>query len=141
IPAGQRVLLTGPSGSGKSTVLRALAGLLDPEAGELEGQMPRAQRPGERALLLQDPVHALVGADVGRDIAFGPENAALPREEIWERVETAARAAAVDVPLSRDPLRSSGGQQQRIALAGSLALEPEALLLDEPCSMLDAPTA
>lgn len=141
IPAGQRVLLAGASGSGKSTVLRALAGLLDPEAGELAGQAEPPARPGERGLLLQNPANALVAATVGREAAFGPENAALPRPEIHQRAADALDAARVDVGSGREPLATSGGQQQRIALAGSLALEPDVLLLDEPTSMLDEPTA
>ncbi|MEE1619227.1 ATP-binding cassette domain-containing protein [Brachybacterium sp. J153] len=142
IPAGQRVLLAGPSGSGKSTVLRALAGLLDPEDGELAGTAPGpAERAGQRGLLLQNPSQAMVGATVTRDAAFGPENAALPRQEIHERVAAALEAARVDVEAGRPPLDCSGGQQQRIALAGALALHPGALLLDEPTSMLDPATA
>ncbi len=141
IPAGQRVLLAGASGSGKSTVLRALAGLLDPEAGELSGQAPAPARPGERGMLLQNPVHAMVGATVGRDAAFGPENAEMPRPQIHACAAEAVEAARVDVDADRVPLEASGGQQQRIALAGALALAPGALLLDEPTSMLDAPTA
>nr|WP_283774601.1 ATP-binding cassette domain-containing protein [Brachybacterium equifaecis] len=147
IPAGQRVLLVGRSGSGKSTLLRALAGLLDESTGELSGSMPLAGRPGERALLLQQPLHAIVGASVGRDTAFGPENARCSRPEIQERVSRALQEARVvgaeDPRTSADsiPWELSGGQQQRLALAGSLALEPGALLLDEPLSMLDGPTA
>lgn len=141
IPAGQRVLLAGASGSGKSTVLRALAGLLDEEAGELTGSTPGPARPGERGLLLQNPVDALVAATVGREAAFGPENAALPREEIQARTTAALDAAMVDLPSGRAPLDASGGQQQRLALAGSLALDPSVLLLDEPTSMLDGDTA
>ena len=133
IPAGQRVLLTGPSGSGKSTVLRALAGLLDEESGELAGNAPGPARPG--------PLDALIAVTVGREAAFGPENATLPREEIQRRVTAALDAAHVDLEASRAPLEASGGQQQRLALAGSLALGPSALLLDEPTSMLDADTA
>ncbi|GAA4524334.1 ATP-binding cassette domain-containing protein [Brachybacterium paraconglomeratum] len=141
IPTGQRVLLAGASGSGKSTVLRALAGLLDEETGELSGSAPGPARPGERGLLLQNPLDALVAATVGREAAFGPENAALPREEIQARTTAALDAALVDLPSDRAPLEASGGQQQRLALAGSLALDPAALLLDEPTSMLDADTA
>ena len=141
VPAGQRVLLTGASGSGKSTVLRALAGLLDPESGDLEQAPAGPDRPGERGLLLQNPAHAVVGASVGRDTAIGPENAALPRAEIHDRVRAALEAAAVDVDATRDPLAVSGGQQQRVALAGALALHPEVLLLDEPTSMLDEEAA
>lgn len=141
IPPGQRVLLAGASGSGKSTVLRALAGLLDPEDGDGEGLVPAPSRPGERGLLLQNPVHALVGATVARDAAFGPENAGLPRPELTERAARALEAARVDLDPERAPMDASGGQQQRIALAGALALRPDLLLLDEPTSMLDAPTA
>lgn len=141
IPAGQRVLLAGASGSGKSTVLRALAALLDPQAGDLSGQASAPQRPGERGMLLQNPVHALVGASVGRDAAFGPENAGMSRPLIQERAAEALDAACVDLDADHPPLDASGGQQQRIALAGALALAPGALLLDEPTSMLDEPTA
>ncbi|MGP5638038.1 ATP-binding cassette domain-containing protein [Brachybacterium tyrofermentans] len=141
IPPGQRVLLAGASGSGKSTVLRALAGLLDEETGEGSGLVPPPQRPGERGLLLQNPSHALVAATIRRDAAFGPENAALDRTEIHRRAADALASARVDLDASRAPLDVSGGQQQRIALAGSLALGPDLLLLDEPTSMLDAATA
>ncbi|GAA1484616.1 ATP-binding cassette domain-containing protein [Brachybacterium fresconis] len=141
IPAGERVLLAGASGSGKSTVLRALAGLLDPETGQGTGVPGPPDRPGERGLLLQNPADALVAATIRRDVAFGPENAALSRPAIGQRVADALPAARVELDLERAPLETSGGQQQRIALAGALALRPDVLLLDEPTSMLDAATA
>ena len=135
------MLLAGASGSGKSTVLRALAGLLDEESGEGTGLSAPPTRPGETGLLLQNPAHALVAATIFRDVAFGPENAALGRAEIRQRVSQALAAARVGIDPSRAPLDASGGQQQRIALAGTLALEPDLLLLDEPTSMLDPATA
>jgi energy-coupling factor transport system ATP-binding protein len=136
------VLLAGPSGSGKSTLLRAVAGVLETaDHGELSGEVAvdgvaPQQAPGTVALLLQDPTAAIVGERVGRDVAFGPENLGLPRTAIWQRVHAALRA--VDFPYDVDHLSAalSGGESQRLALAGALALEPRVVLLDEPTSML-----
>nr|WP_240896769.1 ATP-binding cassette domain-containing protein [Kineococcus vitellinus] len=143
VPAGQRVLLVGPSGAGKSTVLRALAGLLEDDV-DARGEVllgGRPARPGEVGLLLQDPLDTVVAATAGRDTAFGPENAGLPREEVWRRVAQAHAAAHHVAGRDRDVATLSGGERQRLALAGALAVQPSVLLLDEPTSMLDAPTA
>ncbi len=142
LAAGERVLLVGPSGSGKSTLLRALAGLLDDSLGELTGDVrlgthaPGA-RPGQVGLMLQDPMHSLVAEHVGRDAAFGPENAAQPPAAV--RAHAAASLAAVGFPYGADHHSTalSGGQMQRLSLAGTLALDPDLLLLDEPTAMLD----
>jgi energy-coupling factor transporter ATP-binding protein EcfA2 len=139
IEPGERVLLVGPSGAGKSTLLHGLAGALGAAiAGELSGT---AEVDGRLGLLLQNPADAIVAERMGRDVAFGPENAAMPRDQIWERVDAAL--AAVGLTYGRDHFTSalSGGEQQRLALAGVLALRPDLLLLDEPTSMLDAVTA
>jgi len=143
VGAGERVLLLGPSGSGKSTLLAALAGLLDPaNAGDAEGRLtvdgldPRAAR-DRSGLMLQDPETQLVMARAGDDVAFGPENRAVPDVEIWRRVDDAL--GAVGFPYARDRRTDqlSGGEQQRLALAGILALSPRLLLLDEPTANLD----
>jgi energy-coupling factor transport system ATP-binding protein len=143
IEPGERVLLAGPSGSGKSTLLRALAGLLlAADVGDLSGSVtvdgePPQARPGTVGLLLQDPAAAVVAERVGRDVAFGLENLAVPRSEMPARVRAALDAVAFPYPVSRATRALSGGELQRLALAGALVLEPRVLLLDEPTAMLD----
>jgi len=143
VQPGERVLLLGPSGAGKSTLLAALAGLVDPRGGaETEGQLlvdgrdPRDAR-DRTGLLFQDPESQIVMGRAGDDVAFGLENRCVPTEGIWHRVDAALDA--VEFPYSRDrPTHAlSGGEQQRLALAGTLALRPGLLLLDEPTASLD----
>jgi energy-coupling factor transport system ATP-binding protein len=148
IPAGQRVLLAGPSGAGKSSLLHAIAGLLlTAGSGELSGsvRIGTSESGGERAgrvgLLLQDPLAGLVADTVGRDVAFGLENSRVPRDVIWPRVHAALRDAAFPYPVDHPTAALSGGETQRLALAGSLAFGGEVMLLDEPTSMLDPAAA
>ena len=131
IPAGQRVLLLGPSGSGKSTFLAGLAGTL------LLDNVQAHQARRRAGLLLQDPDAQLVMNRVGDDVAFGPENHGVPGEQIWPLVDEALRL--VGFGYGRDRLTSalSGGEKQRLALAGVIALRPGLLLLDEPTANLD----
>lgn len=139
IEAGERVLLLGASGAGKSSVLHALAGALGSTiAGDLTGDVSVGGRLG---LLTQDPTDAVVADRIGRDVAFGPENVGLGREQIWARVDDALAAVGLSYGRDHPTVALSGGEQQRLALAGVLALEPDVMLLDEPTSMLDAATA
>ncbi|MEJ7743883.1 MAG: ATP-binding cassette domain-containing protein [Nocardioidaceae bacterium] len=143
IPAGQRVLVTGPSGAGKSTLLRAIAGLLlAADHGDLLGRVRVAGHPAEESagrvgVLLQDPEANVVAETVGRDVAFGLENRQVPRKDIWPRVTAALDASAFHYSLDHPTSALSGGELQRLALAGSLVLDSSVLLLDEPTSMLD----
>lgn len=143
IEPGERVLLLGASGSGKSTLLQGLAGVLGGEdEGEQAGALlidgvPAGKARGRAGLVLQDPDAQVILARVGDDVAFGCENLAVPRAEIWPRVAHALDAVGLDVPLDRATKTLSGGQKQRLALAGLLAMRPGLVLLDEPTANLD----
>jgi energy-coupling factor transport system ATP-binding protein len=139
VPAGQRVLLVGPSGAGKSTLLMALIGALGTTlAGDLTGSVAVTGRAG---LLPQNPADAVVAEHIGRDVAFGLENIRKPRPEIWDRVDAALAAVGLDHGRNHFVAALSGGELQRMVLAGVLALQPDVLLLDEPTSMLDRRSA
>lgn len=143
---GERVLLAGPSGSGKSTLLKAIGGLLDDSLGERTGEVSiggaePAAAPGRVGLLVQDPFHAVVAEHAGRDAAFGPENRALPRQEVQRRAAAALTEVSFPYGADRATDQLSGGQLHRLGLAGALALDPEVLLLDEPTAMLDEHSA
>ena len=144
---GERILLTGPSGSGKSTLLRAIAGVLTTvESGQLGGSIfVDGKDPHEggsfAGLLVQDPADAMVAGRVGREVAFGPENLGLAREEIWRRVQESLDAVGFPYGCEHPVGAVSGGESQRLALAGVLALGPRLILLDEPTAMLDPAAA
>lgn len=149
VEPGERVAVVGPSGAGKSTLLRAVAGVLpdEPDATDdtaasvhgsllVDGADPRAVR-GRVGLVMQDPEAHTVMSRLGDDVAFGCENAGVPRDETWQRVRSALDVVGLHLPLDRSTADLSGGQRQRLALAGVLAMRPGALVLDEPCANLD----
>jgi energy-coupling factor transport system ATP-binding protein len=137
--AGQVALLLGPSGAGKSTLLLALSGVLGHlETAEVTGLINAP----EAGLLLQNSNAATVGETVFRDVAFGAESAGLQRAEILRLVpHTLAAVGLESLDDSRDPQSLSGGELQRVCLAGLVSLAPKLLLLDEPTAMLDAASA
>jgi energy-coupling factor transport system ATP-binding protein len=142
IEHGERVLLAGASGAGKSTLLAALAGLLAEDSGEQEGEVlvdgrPAVQARHETGIVFQDPQTQLVMRRSGDDVAFGLENRAVPREQIWPAVDAALSAVGFPYGRDRDTAALSGGEQQRLAVAGVIALRPRLLLLDEPTANLD----
>ena len=144
INPGEKVLLLGTSGAGKSTLLHAIAGVLHDDDGEsaggtitINGQAPAEAR-GTAGMMQQDPESSIVMATVGNDVAFGPENLRVPREEIWDRVTEALTAVGLnDLPLDHPSSALSGGQKQRLGLAGILSMHPGAMILDEPTANLD----
>ena len=140
---GEYVGVVGPNGGGKSTLVRLLNGLLKPESGRVavSGHDP-ATEPFEvrkhLGVLFQNPENGLVAPFVEDDVAFGLENLGVPREEMRERVARAIRTVGLEGFERREPHTLSGGEKQRVALAGLLVAEPEILVLDEPTSMLDS---
>ncbi len=142
IEPGERVLVTGASGAGKSTLFAVLAGLLDPEAAEVTGALtvdgvaPHEAR-DRLGLLMQDPDAQLVMTRAGDDVAFGLENAGVPPTDIWPRVDAALSAVGWRYGRDRPTQMLSGGEKQRLVLAGALARSPGLLLLDEPTAQLD----
>lgn len=141
---GERVAVVGANGSGKSTLARLANGLLLPSAGSVTvdgigtGDESAAFRVRSRVgLVLQNPDNQIVGAVVEEDVAFGPENLGVAREEIRERVDAAIAAVGLDGLERREPHLLSEGQKQRLAIAGALAMAPAYLVLDEPTAMLD----
>ena len=149
IPRGQRVCVLGANGSGKSTLVSVICGLLAPDEGTVElvgrhvcqdGQPDlEAYRLARRklGLVFQNPDDQIVTSVVADDVAFGPENLGLPREEIARRVGRELKRVALTGYAKADPSRMSGGQRQRVCIAGALAMEPQVLVLDEPSSLLD----
>lgn len=148
IDAGEFVLLTGPSGAGKSTLLRALGGLVPHFSGGRVGGRVRVAgrdpvREGPAAVnqvvgyVFQDPEAQAVLDRVEAEIAFSLENAAVPPDEMRERVEEALRWVDLWPLRDRRLATLSGGQRQRAAIATALALRPQILALDEPTSQLD----
>jgi len=144
ISDGEFCLLVGHNGSGKSTLVRHFNGLLDPDEGEVlvDGQPVQADLVVSRtavAMVFQDPRDQLVAATVGAEVAFGPENLGLSRSEIDRRVADALEAVRMTGRQDDRITELSGGERERVAIAGALAMEPSHLILDEPFTGLDRP--
>ena len=136
----------GHTGSGKSTLVQLLNGILKPTSGQvlLDGQDIWANPKKIRdvrfkvGVVMQYPEYQLFDETVRADIAFGPKNMGLSKDEIDERVAEAVRFSGLDEGLlDKSPFELSGGQKRRAALAGVMAMRPEILVLDEPAAGLD----
>jgi len=148
INKGDFVILTGPSGCGKTTLCRCFNGLIPHfYNGNLEGKIEvdglnvadhkiheLARHVG---LVFQNPENQLFALSVEKDVAFGLENFAMPRDEMRKRVDWALQMAGITELSERPPHELSGGQQQRVAIASVLAMQPDIMILDEPTSFLD----
>lgn len=140
---GERLAIIGSSGAGKSTVGRLMAGLLQPSRGTVTIQTGEstdhweAPRPGHGvAIVFQNPEHQLIAETVEEDIAFGPENLGLETQEIRHRVDAALRSLRIEHLRFRNVQSLSGGEKQKVAVAGALAMEPKCVIFDESTSML-----
>ena len=143
---GEFIGIIGHTGSGKSTLIQHLNGLLKPTSGEvlLEGKSIWTDKKTTRqarfrvGLVFQYPEYQLFEETVYKDIAFGPRNMGLSKEEIDRRVREAAGFVGItEQQLGVSPFDLSGGQKRRVAIAGVIAMEPEILILDEPTAGLD----
>ncbi len=147
---GEVIGLAGASEAGKTTLCLVLSGLAPRTVGgQIRGRLsidgedvdpwPMHRLSQRVAIAFQSPASQLsqVAGTVFEEVAFGPMNLGVPRDELLERTWTALRALRIEDLAERDPLRLSGGQQQLVAIAGLLAMAPAHLVLDEPTAQLD----
>ncbi|MCL1846914.1 MAG: energy-coupling factor transporter ATPase [Coriobacteriia bacterium] len=145
IERGEFVAVIGANGSGKSTLAKHINALLVPQGGRVltmgidtsDEQMTFEIR-SHAGMAFQNPDSQMVTSIVADDVAFGPENLAVPHAELVKRVDDALDAVKMTAFAQRNPAHLSGGQKQRICIAGVLAMQPDILILDEPGAMLDA---
>jgi energy-coupling factor transporter ATP-binding protein EcfA2 len=145
---GEFLLITGPSGCGKSSLCRCFNGLIPHfYGGKISGKVevqgintitsPMKEITGKVGMIFQDPENQLVTSDVEREIAFGLENLAFPRDLIAKRIEESLDTLGISGLRRRQLSELSGGEKQKVAIASVLALHPEIIVLDEPTSELD----
>ena len=148
IDKGDFVILTGPSGCGKTTLCRTFNGLVPHfYNGTLKGTINVAglnvaehkiyELARHVGLVFQNPENQLFALSVEKDVSFGLENSAMPRDEMRKRVDWALQMAGISELRERPPHELSGGQQQRVAIASVLSMQPDIMILDEPTSFLD----
>ena len=143
---GEYLAVIGRTGSGKSTLIQHLNGLLKPTSGQVlfdgtdiwESKDRTRQVRCQVGLVFQYPEYQLFEETVYQDIAFGPKNMGLDRDEVDRRVKQSARFVGLEPGvLEKSPFDLSGGQKRRVAIAGVIAMEPQVLVLDEPTAGLD----
>ncbi len=144
IEEGSFVALVGHNGSGKSTLAKLLNGLLTPTSGRVlvygvdtADDKKIFDVRSSVGMVFQNPDNQMIATNVEDDIAFGPENLGVPREEIIRRVNWALEKVGMSEFRHATPFKMSGGQKQRLAIAGVLAIKPRVMVLDESTAMLD----
>jgi energy-coupling factor transport system ATP-binding protein len=150
--AGEVLLIAGASGCGKTTLIRAINGLIPRSyKGEMTGRVlvfaeetagwKLSQISQKVGTVLQDPERQILGTKVLNEVAFGLENLSVPRAEILQRADEALHFLKISHLRERETFTLSGGEKQKVALAGVLAMQPSILLLDEPLASLDPASA
>ena len=144
VAEGEFVAVLGRNGSGKSTLAKLINALLVPTSGKVTVFGMDTSDPKQTfeirksaGMVFQNPDNQTVASVVEDDVAFGPENIGVPREEIGKRIDFALDAVGMQAFRQATPSRLSGGQKQRIAIAGVLAIRPKIMILDESTAMLD----
>ncbi len=144
INKGEFVAILGHNGSGKSTLVKSFNAVILPSGGKVyvdkmdtSDESLTYEIRKKAGMVFQNPDNQIVATIVEEDIAFGPENLAIPTEEIRKRVDDALKSVDMYAYKDHAPHMLSGGQKQRIAIAGVLAMEPEYMIFDEATAMLD----
>ena len=145
IRRGVKTVILGANGAGKSTLFYHFNGVAKPGKGEVVafGEVVKYRRKALRelrsriAVVLQNPDDQIFGQTVESDVAFGPTNMKLPKEEVQRRVDNALFQVGLDDMRDKNTMQLSYGQRKRLALAGALAMEPEVLVMDEPTAGMD----
>lgn len=144
VEKGSFVALLGRNGSGKSTLARLVNGLLKPTTGKVfvfgmdtSDKKNLFEIRKKAGMVFQNPDNQQIASIVEDDIAFGPENIGMKREEIGAAIDFALKATDMEKYRHAEAAKLSGGQKQRVAIAGAIAIGPEILILDESTSMLD----
>ncbi len=144
IEEGNFIAILGHNGSGKSTLAKHMNVILSPTEGTLwidgkntldDDKVWEIRK--SAGMVFQNPDNQIVAGVVEEDVAFGPENMGVPKDDIWERVAKSLAAVGMEAYRTDSPNKLSGGQKQRVAIAGIIAMEPKCIILDEPTAMLD----
>ncbi|MBR4182894.1 MAG: energy-coupling factor transporter ATPase, partial [Lachnospiraceae bacterium] len=144
VSPGEFIAILGHNGSGKSTLAKNINALLRLSGGTLyvDGKDVRdaskiLEIRKSAGMIFQNPDNQIIASVVEEDVAFGPENLGVPTEEIKRRVHESLDSVGMSAYSRKSPDRLSGGQKQKVAIAGVLAMEPECIIMDEPTAMLD----
>ncbi|HHU56450.1 MAG TPA: energy-coupling factor transporter ATPase [Acholeplasmataceae bacterium] len=143
IEKGEHICILGHNGSGKSTLAKLMVGLLVPNSGSIyiDGVKLTEETVDELrkqiGIVFQNPDNQFVGVTVRDDIAFGLENRQVPKQEMEELIDKYSHLVSMENFLDNNPEDLSGGEKQRVAIAGVLAMNPEVIIFDEATSMLD----